>query len=147
MICPVKPHTFCHFLDLREEFNRLARILKQLRQSCQTEEGEDDLKKGTQLLEVIEALSSEALLWFSGVCPRDPDVHSTEEQQEAEGLVRPEPSHQVGHSPPPNPGSHQVISRNSQLAKTETENFAGSAEGRCTCEKENLRKLTQTSLR
>jgi len=36
----------------REEFNRLARVLKQLRQSCQTEEGEDDLKKGTQLLEV-----------------------------------------------------------------------------------------------
>jgi len=36
----------------REEYNRLARILKQLRQSCQTEEGEDDLKKGTQLLEV-----------------------------------------------------------------------------------------------
>jgi len=36
----------------REEFNRLARILKQLRQSCQTDEGEDDLKKGTQLLEV-----------------------------------------------------------------------------------------------
>ena len=39
--------------NLREEFNRLARILKQLRQSCQTEEGEDDLKKGTQLLEVL----------------------------------------------------------------------------------------------
>jgi len=36
----------------REEFNRLSRILKQLRQSCQTDEGEDDLKKGTQLLEV-----------------------------------------------------------------------------------------------
>merc|ERR1711936_916022 len=36
----------------REEFNRLARILKQLRQSCQTVDGEDDLKKGTQLLEV-----------------------------------------------------------------------------------------------
>ena len=33
------------FFD-REEFNRLARILKQLRQSCQTDEGEDDLKKG-----------------------------------------------------------------------------------------------------
>ena len=46
----------------REEFNRLARILKQLRQSCQTEEGEDDLKKGTQLLEVIEILSSEDFL-------------------------------------------------------------------------------------
>jgi COP9 signalosome complex subunit 2 len=30
----------------RDEFNRLARILKQLRQSCQTDEGEDDLKKG-----------------------------------------------------------------------------------------------------
>jgi len=36
----------------REEYNRLARILKQLRNSCQTDEGEDDLKKGTQLLEV-----------------------------------------------------------------------------------------------
>ena len=44
--------------NLREEFNRLARILKQLRQSCQTEEGEDDLKKGTQLLEVFETLWS-----------------------------------------------------------------------------------------
>ena len=30
----------------REEFNRLARILKPLRQSFQTDEGEDDLKKG-----------------------------------------------------------------------------------------------------
>jgi len=36
----------------RGEYNRLARILKQLRQSCQTDDGEDDLKKGTQLLEV-----------------------------------------------------------------------------------------------
>jgi len=36
----------------REEFNRLSRVLKQLRQSCLTDEGEDDLKKGTQLLEV-----------------------------------------------------------------------------------------------
>merc|ERR1712018_382346 len=36
----------------REEFNRLARILKQLRQSCQTDDGDDDLKKGTQLLEI-----------------------------------------------------------------------------------------------
>jgi len=36
----------------RQEYNRLARILKQLRQSCQTDDGEDDLKKGTQLLEV-----------------------------------------------------------------------------------------------
>ena len=51
-----------HFLNLREEFNRLARILKQLRQSCQTEEGEDDLKKGTQLLEGIEIFSSEDFL-------------------------------------------------------------------------------------
>jgi len=36
----------------RGEYNRLARIMKQLRQSCQTDDGEDDLKKGTQLLEV-----------------------------------------------------------------------------------------------
>lgn len=36
----------------RGEFNKLAKILKQLHQSCQTDEGEDDLKKGTQLLEI-----------------------------------------------------------------------------------------------
>jgi len=36
----------------REEFGRLQRILKQLHASCQTDEGEDDLKKGTQLLEI-----------------------------------------------------------------------------------------------
>lgn len=36
----------------REDFNKLARILKQLHQSCQTDDGEDDLKKGTQLLEI-----------------------------------------------------------------------------------------------
>ena len=55
---------------LREEFNRLARILKQLRQSCQTEEGEDDLKKGTQLLEVTSPFSSDEILFVgTGVCP------------------------------------------------------------------------------
>jgi len=36
----------------RSEFNKLAKILKQLRMSCQTHEGEEDLKKGTQLLEI-----------------------------------------------------------------------------------------------
>lgn len=36
----------------RGEFNKLAKILKQLHQSCQTDDGEDDLKKGTQLLEI-----------------------------------------------------------------------------------------------
>ncbi|XP_064621028.1 COP9 signalosome complex subunit 2 isoform X2 [Lineus longissimus] len=36
----------------REEYGKLQKILKQLHQSCQTEEGEDDLKKGTQLLEI-----------------------------------------------------------------------------------------------
>ena len=51
------------FFNLREEFNRLARILKQLRQSCQTEEGEDDLKKGTQLLEVVNFQDLPSLLW------------------------------------------------------------------------------------
>ncbi|XP_003382930.1 PREDICTED: COP9 signalosome complex subunit 2-like [Amphimedon queenslandica] len=34
------------------EFNKLTRIIKQLHLSCQTAEGEDDVKKGTQLLEV-----------------------------------------------------------------------------------------------
>ena len=36
----------------RSEYNKLARILKQLHQSCQTDDGTDDLKKGTQLLEI-----------------------------------------------------------------------------------------------
>ncbi|OXA61189.1 COP9 signalosome complex subunit 2 [Folsomia candida] len=39
----------------RGDYQKLARILKQLHQSCQvglTDEGEDDLKKGTQLLEI-----------------------------------------------------------------------------------------------
>lgn len=36
----------------RGEFTKLAKILKQLHQSCQTDDGEDDLKKGTQLLEI-----------------------------------------------------------------------------------------------
>ncbi|XP_063587014.1 COP9 signalosome complex subunit 2-like, partial [Penaeus indicus] len=36
----------------REDYTRLSKILKQLHQSCQTDEGEDDLKKGTQLLEI-----------------------------------------------------------------------------------------------
>ncbi|KAF2363782.1 Proteasome component (PCI) domain [Trinorchestia longiramus] len=36
----------------REDFTKLAKILKQLHTSCQTDEGEDDLKKGTQLLEI-----------------------------------------------------------------------------------------------
>ena len=34
------------------DYPRLTRIIRQLHQSCQTEEGVDDIKKGTQLLEV-----------------------------------------------------------------------------------------------
>lgn len=36
----------------QEDWPRLQRIVKELRVSCQTVEGEDDLKKGTQLLEI-----------------------------------------------------------------------------------------------
>lgn len=36
----------------REDYSRLSRIIKELRKSCQTSEGEEDLKKGTQLLEI-----------------------------------------------------------------------------------------------
>lgn len=36
----------------RGEFGKLATIIKQLHQSCQTQDGEEDLHKGTQLLEV-----------------------------------------------------------------------------------------------
>lgn len=36
----------------REDWPRLQKILKQLHASCQTDDGEDDMKKGTQLLEI-----------------------------------------------------------------------------------------------
>jgi len=36
----------------RQDYTRLTKILKQLRNSCQTDEGEEDVKKGTQLLEI-----------------------------------------------------------------------------------------------
>ena len=36
----------------RGEYGKLSRILKQLHSSCTTQDGEDDLKKGTQLLEI-----------------------------------------------------------------------------------------------
>lgn len=36
----------------REDYSKLSKILKQLHTSCMTQEGEDDLKKGTQLLEI-----------------------------------------------------------------------------------------------
>uniref|UniRef100_A0A0L8IEL9 PCI domain-containing protein n=1 Tax=Octopus bimaculoides TaxID=37653 RepID=A0A0L8IEL9_OCTBM len=36
----------------RNEYGKLKAILKELHNSCQTKEGEDDLKKGTQLLEI-----------------------------------------------------------------------------------------------
>ncbi|XP_013778833.1 COP9 signalosome complex subunit 2 isoform X1 [Limulus polyphemus] len=36
----------------RCEYLKLSKILKQLHQSCQTDDGSDDLKKGTQLLEI-----------------------------------------------------------------------------------------------
>ncbi|KAI1301436.1 COP9 signalosome complex subunit 2 [Halotydeus destructor] len=36
----------------REEYVKLAKILKQLHSSCQNDDGTDDLKKGTQLLEI-----------------------------------------------------------------------------------------------
>lgn len=36
----------------RNEYGKLMAILKELHNSCQTKEGEDDLKKGTQLLEI-----------------------------------------------------------------------------------------------
>ena len=36
----------------RGEYGRLSKILKPLHKACQTESGEDDTKKGTQLLEI-----------------------------------------------------------------------------------------------
>jgi hypothetical protein len=39
-----------------KEFMKLTRMLKTLHISCQREDGSDDQKKGTQLLEVRDAL-------------------------------------------------------------------------------------------
>ncbi|EYC37931.1 hypothetical protein Y032_0756g2088 [Ancylostoma ceylanicum] len=39
------------YFDMRE-FQKLEKILKQLKSSCRTEQGEEDQKKGTQLLEI-----------------------------------------------------------------------------------------------
>ncbi|PIO59878.1 hypothetical protein TELCIR_18646 [Teladorsagia circumcincta] len=39
------------YFDMHE-FNKLEKILKQLKSSCKTELGEEDQKKGTQLLEI-----------------------------------------------------------------------------------------------
>jgi COP9 signalosome complex subunit 2 len=36
----------------RGDFTKLTKVLKLLRQSCQNDEGEEDMKKGTQLLEI-----------------------------------------------------------------------------------------------
>lgn len=36
----------------RGEYGKVANIIKQLKQSCQTDDGEEDLHKGTQLLEI-----------------------------------------------------------------------------------------------
>ena len=36
----------------KHEFHRLQRILKELHRSCMTDSGQDDQKKGTQLLEL-----------------------------------------------------------------------------------------------
>ena len=36
----------------REDYNKLAKIIRELRRSCETDDGEEDMKKGTQLLEI-----------------------------------------------------------------------------------------------
>ena len=37
----------------RKEYNRLQKILKQLHIACQKDDGTDDQRKGTQLLEIL----------------------------------------------------------------------------------------------
>ncbi|XP_065672432.1 COP9 signalosome complex subunit 2 isoform X2 [Hydra vulgaris] len=39
------------YYDL-EDYKKLSRIIKELRKACETDDGEEDLKKGTQLLEI-----------------------------------------------------------------------------------------------
>jgi hypothetical protein len=49
------------WFDMRE-FPRMAKLLKLLHKSCQLEDGTDDQKKGTQLLEVSRGVG-EQVLW------------------------------------------------------------------------------------
>merc|ERR1719447_1658629 len=81
----------------REEFNKLARILKQLRQSCQTVDGEDDLKKGTQLLEVY-ALEIQMYT-------------AQKNNKKLESSLRSESSHQVSYSSSSYSGCNQRMWR------------------------------------
>lgn len=41
----------CNLWFKLKEFGRMARIVKELKRSCQREDGSDDPKKGTQLVE------------------------------------------------------------------------------------------------
>ena len=52
-----------------EDYQKMAKIIRQLRSSCLTEEGEDDPKKGTQLLEIyaLEIQVSSCSFCFSVV--------------------------------------------------------------------------------
>ena len=83
----------------------------------------DDVKKGTQLLEVGVGVGVGGHAVYdstlkcrykgvcftlnTGVCAGDPDVHGAEKQQETQGFVCTVPSHKVCHSTPSNHGCHK----------------------------------------
>lgn len=86
----------------------------------------------------------------------DPDVHSTEKQQEIKSPVRAVTSHQICHSTSSYNGSHQrwvhtcVSFRDAivvRLCVTSLLFTPQSVVGKCIWERVSLRKLTQTSLR
>ena len=101
----------------REEYGRLQKILKELQRSCQGPDGEDDPKKGTQLLEVYaleiqmhtatKVRTARSARTHTHLSPRShiprsppslPDTHT--EQQEAQIALHEGSADQVGHTPP-----------------------------------------------
>ena len=98
----------------REEYGRLQKILKELQRSCQGPDGEDDPKKGTQLLEVyaleIQMHTATKVRSARTRTPLSPRSHiplapsslpyTHTEQQEAQIALHEGVADQVGHPPP-----------------------------------------------
>lgn len=88
------------------DFVKMSKILKQLHQSCQNHDGTDDMKKGTQLLEIY---ALEIQMYTAQKNNKKLKVGSNTGQ---DCLLRPAlletlreiPAHQVGHSTPADHG-------------------------------------------
>jgi hypothetical protein len=112
-----------------QEYGRLQRIIRELHRSCQNDDGSDDLKKGTQLLEArptpppltapYSPLQPLAPLThphtphtpLAGLRARDPNVHGDQEQQEAQVALQQGAADQERHTSPQDHGRHPRVRR------------------------------------